>query len=78
MDILMPEMDGYRATEAIRSLKRADAAHVPIIAMTANAFSEDVKKCLEAGMNDHLAKPVEPELLWRTLHEHIAGRSDRP
>ena len=50
-------------------MKRADAARVPIVAMTADAFEEDVQKCLDAGMNAHLAKPVDPELLFRTLAE---------
>lgn len=67
MDIRMPEMDGLAAARAIRKLKRPDAATVPIIAMSANAFDEDVKKSLQAGMNDHLAKPVEPQKMYDTL-----------
>ena len=59
MDIMMPEMNGYEATAAIRALGREDAASVPIVAMTANAFKEDEERCLEAGMNAHLAKPFE-------------------
>ena len=67
MDIRMPLMNGYDATKAIRSLTRQDAATVPIIAMTADAFEDDVQKCLAAGMNGHIAKPIEPEKLYTTL-----------
>lgn len=59
MDIMMPVMDGLTATKTIRALKRPDAQTIPIIAMTANAFKEDEKKCLEAGMNGHIAKPID-------------------
>jgi CheY-like chemotaxis protein len=61
MDVQMPVMGGYEAAEAIRALPRADAKTVPIIAMTANAFKEDVDKALEHGMNAHLAKPMDLE-----------------
>ena len=71
MDIRMPIMDGLKATETIRELDRADAKKVPIIAMTANAFDEDVQRSLQAGMNAHLSKPVEPEHLFQTLAELI-------
>ena len=71
MDIRMPEMDGLAATEAIRALDRPDAKTVPIIAMTANAFDEDVQRSLQAGMNAHLSKPVEPARLYETLEELI-------
>ncbi|MBR6880253.1 MAG: response regulator [Clostridiales bacterium] len=71
MDIRMPEMDGLEATEKIRALDRSDAAAVPIIAMTANAFDEDVQRSLQVGMNAHLTKPVEPERLYQTLEELI-------
>jgi CheY-like chemotaxis protein len=67
MDMIMPEMDGETATRTIRSLKRDDAEVVPIIAMTANAFAEDVQRALDAGMNAHLAKPVDPEQIKRTI-----------
>ncbi len=69
MDIRMPEMDGLEAAAAIRSLDRADAKRIPIIALTANAFDEDVQRSLQAGMNAHLSKPVEPERLYQTLEE---------
>lgn len=67
MDVMMPVMNGYEATKAIRSLDRADADTIPIIAMTANAFAEDVQAAKEAGMNEHTAKPLEPESLRRVL-----------
>lgn len=73
MDIRMPEMDGLTATRAIRSLDRPDAKSVPIIAMSANAFTEDVKKSIEAGMNEHLAKPIDPQVLFDTLVKYIAS-----
>ena len=71
MDIRMPVMDGLKATEKIRALDKADAKTVPILAMTANAFDEDVQRSLQAGMNAHLAKPVDPELLFQSLREFI-------
>ena len=71
MDVRMPVMDGLEATRAIRSLNRPDAKSIPIIAMTANAFDEDVRQSLQAGMNAHLSKPVEPERLYDTLSRMI-------
>ena len=71
MDMRMPEMDGLEATAAIRALDRADAKRIPIIALTANAFDEDVQRSLQAGMNAHLTKPVESEHLMQTLAELI-------
>ncbi len=71
MDIRMPVMDGLKATEAIRALDHPDAKTVPIIAMTANAFDEDVQRSLKAGMNAHLTKPADPEQLYKTLQELI-------
>ena len=67
----MPVMDGLCATEAIRGLDRPDAKTIPIIAMTANAFDEDVHKSLQAGMSAHLTKPVEQDKLFKTLGELI-------
>lgn len=66
-DIQMPHMDGYQAARLIRKLKRADAGTIPIIAMTANAFSDDVERVKEAGMNGHIAKPVDTLVLYKTL-----------
>ena len=70
MDVMMPVMDGLEATRAIRALPRADAAQIPIIAMTANAFDEDKKKVFDAGMNAHLAKPVDSRQLYEILAKY--------
>ena len=67
MDMRMPEMDGLEATRHIRSMNREDAKTVPIIALTANAFDEDVQRSMQAGLNAHLSKPVEPDALFETL-----------
>ncbi len=67
MDMRMPVMDGLTATREIRKLARPDAASIPIIALSANAFEEDVKQCLEAGMNEHLSKPIDVDRLKETL-----------
>ncbi|MDR0586450.1 MAG: response regulator [Treponema sp.] len=67
MDVQMPNMDGHEATEKIRALKRKDAKKVPIIAMTANAYKEDIDKALESGMNGHLAKPVDMDEVMKVL-----------
>ncbi len=75
MDVQMPVMNGYDATRAIRALERGDAGQVPIIAMTANAFVEDEKEALNAGMNVHLAKPVDVELLRQILKEYVKKES---
>ncbi len=71
MDIRMPVMDGFMATKAIRALDRLDAKTIPIIAMTANAFDDDVKQSRESGMNAHLAKPIETVKLYETLTEFL-------
>lgn len=76
MDIRMPIMDGLTATTNIRNLSNADAENIPIIAMTANAFDDDVEKSKAAGMNAHLAKPIEPERLYRTLYDFIYEKGD--
>ena len=71
MDMRMPEMDGLTATIRIRDMDREDAKRIPIIALTANAFDEDVQRSLQAGLNAHLSKPVEPENLYETLESLI-------
>ena len=71
MDIMMPVMNGYEATKIIRSLDREDAKEVPIIAMTANAFTEDRIRAKEAGMDEHVAKPVDVELLIKVIHKLV-------
>ena len=71
MDIMMPVMDGYEAAKMIRSLDREDAKEIPIIAMTANAFTEDRIKAKEAGMDEHIAKPVDMELLIKVIHKLV-------
>jgi CheY-like chemotaxis protein len=73
MDIQMPVMNGYEATKAIRALKRPDAQTIPIIAMTADAFSEAIRKCGEAGMNGHIAKPLDVGKLKSTLERVLGG-----
>lgn len=70
MDVRMPIMDGYETTAAIRGLEREDA-DIPIIAMTADAFSEDIQKCLECGMNDHLAKPIDIQAVAYKLKKYL-------
>ena len=77
MDIQMPQMNGYEAARAIRSLSRPDAADIPIVAMTANAFAEDVQKSMEAGMNAHIAKPIDPVILNDTLSGLMSSRGVR-
>ena len=74
MDIRMPVMDGLEATRLIRAEERDDAKKIPIIAMSANAFDEDVRLSLDAGMDVHLSKPVEPQLLYETLEKFTKGR----
>ena len=71
MDIMMPVMNGYEAARTIRSLDREDARKIPIIAMTANAFTEDKLRAKEAGMNEHIAKPVDVKRLIKVIHEML-------
>ena len=71
MDIQMPEMNGYEATRAIRALDRDDAKTIPIIAMTANAFVEDVRDAMEAGMNAHIAKPIDMDVVRNVVGKHL-------
>ena len=71
MDIMMPIINGYEATKRIRSLDREDAKKIPIIAMTANAFTEDRIRAKEAGMDEHVAKPIDVELLIKVIHKLV-------
>ena len=73
MDIQMPILGGYEATEAIRKSSHKDAKTIPIIAMTANAFSEDIDQALESGMNAHISKPIDQEVLYSTLYKFMKG-----
>jgi CheY-like chemotaxis protein len=72
MDVHMPEMDGYEATQAIRALEKDRSKGVPIVAMTANVFQEDIEKCLAAGMNDHVGKPIFPKDLYGKLNKYLS------
>lgn len=80
MDINMPVMDGLEATRIIRKLDRKDSQTVPIIAMSANAFDEDMQKSIESGMNGHLSKPFRPEQLIDLMKKFVAppGKNERP
>lgn len=71
MDIMMPVMDGLTASKKIRAMERPDAKTIPIIAMTANAFKEDAERCIIAGMNAHLAKPLEIDKIISAIHENL-------
>ena len=71
MDIQMPVMNGYEATKRIRGLKDERKSQIPIIAMTANAFEEDRKMALASGMNDHVAKPIDMNILLPTIMKYI-------
>jgi signal transduction histidine kinase len=87
MDVNMPEMDGYEATQQIRTfeaeMKKASGydknlhKQIPIIAMTANVFKEDIEKCLSAGMNDHIGKPISTEALLKILKKHLSGHDNK-
>ena len=72
MDVQMPVMNGYEATKAIRSLKNQDLATIPIIAMTANAFEEDKQEAIRCGMNGHIAKPIDVDVLFETLRKMLS------
>ncbi len=72
MDVMMPVMGGIESATKIRALEREDAKNIPIIALTANAFMEDIQKCVDAGMNTHLSKPINPVLLIKTINEYLA------
>ena len=76
MDIMMPLVDGLEATRRIRALPRSDAAAIPIVAMTANVFDDDIEECIRAGMNKHLSKPLDCEKLFRVLSVYRAEKHD--
>ncbi len=76
MDIMMPVMDGLEAARTIRRMEREDCHTLPIIAMSANAFDDDLKKSVECGMNGHLSKPVEVDKLYKTLDEVVRSRKE--
>ena len=71
MDMRMPEIDGLEATQVIRAMDRPDAKSIPIIVLTANTFNEDVQRSMQAGLNAHLSKPVQPDTLSETLESLI-------
>ena len=71
MDLMMPVMDGYAAARAIRESGRPDAKTIPIIAMSANAYAEDVQKCLDTGMNAHISKPLYKEVMLATIKRFV-------
>ena len=71
MDLMMPVMDGYAAARAIRAGGQPRAGTVPIIAMSANAYAEDVKKCLDSGMNAHISKPLFKDVMLRTIARFV-------
>jgi PAS domain S-box-containing protein len=75
MDIHMPEMDGFEATKRIRASSVAEAKNIPIVAMTANVFKDDIEKCLAAGMNDHLGKPIDLEELMKKINAYLRTRT---
>lgn len=78
MDVMMPVMDGLAATRAIRALDRVDAKTIPIFAMTANAFVEDVEASRNAGMNEHLSKPLDEEKMLRAIRRYVqTGKRER-
>jgi CheY-like chemotaxis protein len=74
MDLQMPGMDGYDSTRKIRSLDYPRAKEIPIIAMTANVFREDIERCLEAGMNNHVGKPLDFDEVLDNLRKYLPGR----
>ena len=77
MDVMMPVMGGIESASLLRKIDRQDAREVPIVALTANAFQEDIQKCLDAGMNTHLSKPINPTLLIQTISDLINARQEQ-
>ena len=78
MDVQMPEMDGFEATAAIREKEKETNNHIPIVALTAHAMKGDRERCLEAGMDDYVAKPIKPEELFTTINRVIKKTSPKP
>jgi len=78
MDIRMPVLDGYGATAAIRKLPREDAAVVPVVAMTANAFAEDMARAKAAGLSGYVTKPILPQLLYQAVHKALLAAGKAP
>ena len=76
MDMQMPEMDGCEAASTIRAMNRADARTIPILAVTANAFAEDIAATTKAGMNAHISKPIDFSVLYQTLAELLAAKTN--
>ncbi len=76
MDVQMPVLNGYEATKIIRSIDREDAKTIPVIAMTANAFAEDIKDAKDAGMDDHIAKPVDIDVIRKTLGKYLGEKGN--
>jgi CheY-like chemotaxis protein len=74
MDVQMPEMDGFEATVTIRKKEKKTRSHIPIIAMTAHAMKGDRERCLDAGMDDYVAKPLKPEELMKTIERAMSKR----
>ena len=77
MDIQMPVMDGRAAAKTIRAMSRSDAKHIPIFALSADAFVEDERLSRESGMNGHLAKPINFDELWKTLQKALSEKEER-
>ncbi|MBQ6029455.1 MAG: response regulator, partial [Treponema sp.] len=76
MDVMMPVMGGIESARLLRKIEREDAKTIPIVALTANAFQEDIQKCLNAGMNTHLSKPINPTLLIQTISDLISAKQE--
>ena len=74
MDIMMPHVDGLQATRIIRAMNRADAAAIPILAMSANAFQEDIQASKDAGMNDHIAKPIKLDVVLEKIAQYVKAK----
>ncbi len=72
MDIMMPVMNGLEATRQIRSMNRKDAGTIPVFAMTANAFKDDIRASAQAGMNEHLTKPLDEKRILKTLRKYVS------